>query len=63
MNILDLELRELENYIKNAGQPVFRASQIFGWIAKGITEPEKIPRNQPRIPVITGSSALRQAWE
>lgn len=47
MNILDLELRELENLIKNAGQPGFRASQLYGWIAKGVTEPEDM-RNVPK---------------
>ena len=60
MNILDLELRELENYIKNAGQPIFRASQIFCWIAKGITEPEKMTNISPNfwtLPWIDGLSA------
>ena len=47
MNILDLEYRELENIIKNAGQPGFRASQIYGWIAKGSTEPEEM-KNVPK---------------
>ena len=46
MNILDLEFKELENFIKEAGQPGFRASQLYGWIAKGVTEPEDM-RNVP----------------
>ena len=40
MNILDLEYSELENIIKEAGLPAYRAGQIFGWTAKGIAEPE-----------------------
>ena len=47
MNILDLEFKELENFIKEAGQPGFRASQLYGWIAKGVTEPEDM-RNVPK---------------
>jgi 23S rRNA (adenine2503-C2)-methyltransferase len=46
MNILDLELKELEKIIKEAGQPGFRAKQIFGWVAKGDTETESM-RNVP----------------
>ena len=48
MNILDLELKELEKIIKGAGQPGFRAKQIFGWVAKGDTETEsmrKVPKS------------------
>ena len=30
---------------------------------QGITDPEKIPKNQDIIRVITGRSALRHAWE
>ena len=40
MNILDLELNELKKIITKAGQPGFRASQIFGWTARGVTEKE-----------------------
>ncbi len=47
MNILDLEYKELEKIIKDAGQPGFRASQIYGWIAKGATEPEEM-KNVPK---------------
>ena len=47
MNILDLELKELEKIIKEAGQPGFRAKQIFGWVARGDTEPESM-RNVPK---------------
>ncbi len=47
MNILDLELKELEKIIKETGEPSFRAKQIFGWIAKGDTEPESM-RNVPK---------------
>ena len=47
MNILDLEFKELESIIKQAGQPGFRASQLFGWIAKGVTEPGEM-RNVPK---------------
>ena len=36
MNILDLELKELEKIIKEAGQPGFRAKQIFGWSPREI---------------------------
>lgn len=47
MNILDLELKELETIIKNAGEPGFRAKQIFGWIAKGDVDSESM-RNVPK---------------
>ena len=34
MNLLDLQLNELEELMKELGQPKFRAAQIFGWIYK-----------------------------
>ena len=38
MNILDLELKELENIIVGAGFPKYRAGQIFGWLGKGVAD-------------------------
>lgn len=29
---------ELEDYLKQAGQPKFRAKQLFGWMHKGVTD-------------------------
>ena len=36
-NILDFELAELEGIITDLGQKKFRAKQVFGWLAKGVT--------------------------
>ncbi|MBR4410628.1 MAG: 23S rRNA (adenine(2503)-C(2))-methyltransferase RlmN [Firmicutes bacterium] len=40
MNLKDLQLAELENFIKELGQPKFRAKQVFQWLYKdgGVTE-------------------------
>ena len=38
-------------------------TNTFGANRLKIKEPEKIARNQPMIEVITGSKALRHAWE
>lgn len=32
VNLKDLQLQELENFIKNLGEPKFRAKQIFRWM-------------------------------
>lgn len=34
INLLDLQLNELEELMKELGQPKFRASQVFGWLYK-----------------------------
>ena len=47
MNILDLEFDQLEDLIKDAGIEKYRAGQIFGWCAKGVTDPEDMS-NVPR---------------
>jgi 23S rRNA (adenine2503-C2)-methyltransferase len=40
MNLKDLQLAELENFIKELGQPKFRAKQVFQWLYKdgGVTD-------------------------
>ena len=40
--ILDLDLPAWEAYIKEKGQPKFRASQIYSWLSKGVIDPEKM---------------------
>lgn len=44
MNIRDLQLTELEDFIKQMGEPKFRAKQIFGWLYKegGVTDFEQM---------------------
>lgn len=39
MNLKDLQLAELENFIKELGEPKFRAKQVFQWLYKdgGVT--------------------------
>lgn len=34
INLKDLQLQELENFIKELGEPKFRAKQVFGWMYK-----------------------------
>lgn len=34
INLKDLQLQELENFIKELGEPKFRAKQVFGWLYK-----------------------------
>lgn len=34
INLLDLQLNELEDLMKELGQPKFRATQVFGWLYK-----------------------------
>ncbi len=36
INLRDLTYAELENFIKNHGEPSFRAKQIFKWLALGV---------------------------
>ena len=37
INILDLNLNELEELILSMGEKKFRARQVYGWLAKGVT--------------------------
>lgn len=37
INLRDLQLSELQQLVKSAGQPAFRAKQMFSWIYKGVT--------------------------
>jgi len=37
-NILDAELKELEIIITDMGEKRFRAKQVFGWLARGVTD-------------------------
>ncbi|MBR5264534.1 MAG: 23S rRNA (adenine(2503)-C(2))-methyltransferase RlmN, partial [Clostridia bacterium] len=37
IDIKSMTIPELENYLKELGQPKFRAKQIFGWLANGVT--------------------------
>lgn len=37
INILDFTLAELEDYVIGLGEKKFRAKQIFGWLAKGVS--------------------------
>ncbi|MGN0659277.1 MAG: 23S rRNA (adenine(2503)-C(2))-methyltransferase RlmN [Emergencia sp.] len=37
INLRDLQLPELQQLVKSAGQPAFRAKQVFSWIYKGVT--------------------------
>ncbi len=36
INILDLDLKQLEELVVSMGEKKFRAKQIFGWLSKGI---------------------------
>ena len=38
INLLDLELNKMEDFVVGLGQPKFRAKQVFGWIYKGVTD-------------------------
>lgn len=47
MNILNCSLEELEKIITELGEKKYRAGQIFGWLAKGVTsfdEMKNIPK-------------------
>ena len=35
--LLDLYPEELQTYLKELGQPTFRAAQIFGWLHRGVS--------------------------
>ena len=37
IDLKDLEFHELEEFLKEQGEPKFRAGQIFEWLAKGVT--------------------------
>lgn len=41
-NLLDYSLAELEELILELGEKKFRAKQIFGWLAKGVSEFDKM---------------------
>ena len=34
INLIDLQLNELEELMKELGQPKFRAAQVFSWLYK-----------------------------
>ena len=36
VNLKDLQLQELENFIKELGEPKFRAKQVYTWLHKGV---------------------------
>lgn len=38
INLRDLTLKEMEEFIKSMGEPKFRAKQVFQWIYKGKTD-------------------------
>lgn len=38
INLRNLELKEMEGFIKSLGEPGFRAKQVFSWIYKGVTD-------------------------
>lgn len=37
INLRDLQLKEMEGFIKSLGEPAFRAKQVFSWLYKGVT--------------------------
>ena len=37
IDLKDFEYSELENFLKEQGEPKFRAGQIFEWLSKGVT--------------------------
>ena len=37
IDLKDLEFHELEEFLKEQGEPKFRAGQIFEWLSKGVT--------------------------
>lgn len=48
INLADFTPEELEEYLKELGEPKFRAKQIFSWIHKGVSsfdEMTNIPKN------------------
>ena len=38
INLRNLQLKEMEDFIKSLGEPAFRAKQVFSWIYKGVTD-------------------------
>ena len=38
INLRNLQLKEMEGFIKSLGEPAFRAKQVFSWIYKGVTD-------------------------
>ena len=70
INLLDLQLNELEDLMKELGQPKFRATQIFGWLYKDAEKGAqvKIPAEkgatekgaQVKIPVEKGATGFDQ---
>ena len=36
VNLLDLQLNEMTDFVAGLGQPAFRGKQLFGWLAKGV---------------------------
>lgn len=48
INLKDLTFEELENFIKDEGEPAFRAKQIFAWLYRGVkslSEMTNIPKS------------------
>lgn len=70
INLLDLQLNELEDLMKELGQPKFRATQVFGWLYKDAEKGAqvKIPAEkgatekgaQVKIPVEKGATGFDQ---
>ncbi len=42
IDLKDLEFHELEDFLKELGEPKFRAKQIFSWLSKGVTSFEEM---------------------
>ncbi len=38
MDILDITLNDLKEYLKTIGEPSFRANQVFEWVGKGVKD-------------------------
>ncbi|MBR5315219.1 MAG: 23S rRNA (adenine(2503)-C(2))-methyltransferase RlmN, partial [Firmicutes bacterium] len=38
INLRDLQLKEMEGFVKSLGEPGFRGKQVFSWIYKGVTD-------------------------
>ena len=56
-NILDLLPAQLETVITGMGEKKFRATQVFGWLAKGVTDFDDM-KNVPGVDISTGSLGL-----
>lgn len=49
INILDLELKELEELVEEMGEKRFRARQVYGWLAKGVESFEEMSNVPSRL--------------